>query len=191
MKLQEDFKTLERSNASITNKVQEIDQYVQTLPTAEDLQNHGQAMDEALGKIQEVSTGLTVHMEQYKIFESTTHGPGSIQAGPSYPHPDRQPQVENYDDYQSSLSTQEDARQCYGLRGGHGSESEEDDPNVAEDSTPQPGPSGPVVRPRAGPPPLGPLAPPSGRSRHRAEVKPIELKDPYPFEGKPGEDFDA
>jgi hypothetical protein len=51
-------------------------------------------MDEALAKILEVSTGLTVYMEEYKLLWSTTHAPRSEQAGPSYTHPDRWPQVE-------------------------------------------------------------------------------------------------
>jgi hypothetical protein len=47
------------------------------------LEAHIKAMDSTLEKIQEVSTGLTTHLDQYKLSESTSHKPSSEQAGPS------------------------------------------------------------------------------------------------------------
>jgi len=111
--------------------------------------------------------------------------------------------VEEYYEYESSLSTPDDARQWYDLRGGNGSDSEEEDPDVPEDNQPSPGPPnppppGPLDPPPPRPPGLplpGPPGPPPpdtfGQTKRRANVKPIKLKDPYPFEGKPGEDFYA
>jgi paraquat-inducible protein B len=124
MKLQEDVRIISISNISLASKVEAIEKFVKTLPTKEDLSTHARAMDKALAKIQEVSTGLTVHMEEYKMSGSTTHAPRSEQAGPIYRHSDSHPQVEEYYEYESSLSTQGDARQYYGLRGGTGSEEE-------------------------------------------------------------------
>jgi len=70
-------------------KVDGIDRYMRTLPTKEELKGHPKAMDEALAKVQEVSTGLTVHMDEYKMSGSTPPAPASIQAGRSYIHPNR------------------------------------------------------------------------------------------------------
>jgi hypothetical protein len=93
---------------------------------------------------------------------------------------------ESYE-YESSLCTQDKARQHYGLPGGNGSQSEDEHPNVPDYRPPLTGPPAP---PPPGPPPPQ-LPGPSGRRMLRAKVKPIKLKDPYPFEGKPGDDFDA
>jgi hypothetical protein len=162
------------------------------MPTKKDLSDHVKAMDETLAKIQEVSTGLTTHMEEYKISESTSHRPRSTAAGPSYTHPNSKVYVEQYYE-DESISTTQDARERYDLRGGAGSDWESEDPNV-----PEPGPPGPPGPPPPGPPGPPPPAPPgppppglSGRRRRRAKVKPIKLKDPYTFEGRPGEDFGA
>ena len=204
MKLPEDVKKIIMTNINLTSTMEAMDRFIKTLPTKDDISTHANAMGEALAKIQEVSTGLTVHMEEYTMSGSTTHAPRSIQAGPSYTHPDRHPQAEDNYEYKSSLSTQDDARPYYGLQGGDGSASEEEDLNVPEDRQPglsQPGPSGPPLAGPPGPPPPGPLGPPppdppgppppSGKRKCRAKVQPIKLKDPYSFEGKPGEDFDA
>jgi len=215
MNTQEEITQIKISATNLTMRVHEIDRYFKTLPTKEGLKGHAKAMDEALLIIQEVSTGLTVHMEEYKMSGSTPNAPTSVQAGPSYTHPDRRPQVEEYYEYESSLSTQDNARQQYGLRRGDGSDSEEKYPTVPEDNRPplrpdppQPGPSGPPPLGLPGPPPPWPPGPPppgqpspgppdlppprtAGRRKRRAKVKPSKLKDLYPFEGKPGEDFDA
>jgi len=156
MKLQDEVAKTKISATNLTTKVDEIARYIKMLPTKEELKGHAKAMDEALAKIQEVSTGLTVHMEKYKMSGSTTHAPRSIQAGPSYTHPERRPQLEEYYEYESSLSTQDVARQYYGIRGGNGSESEEEDSHVPEDRQSPPGPPGPPPLGPPGPPPLGP-----------------------------------
>ena len=104
------------------------------------------------------------------------------------------------------ISNRQDARDTYGLRGGDGSESNDEDPNLPERGPPPPGPPGPPGPTPPGPPPPGPQRPtlpgppgppqppglpPPERRRRRAKVKLIKLKDPFPFEGKPGDEFDA
>jgi hypothetical protein len=171
MKLQEDVGKINTTNLSLTLKVQALDKFVKTLPTKQDLLVKAKAKDEALAKIREVSTGLTVHMEEYKMSGSTTHAPRSLQAGPRNTHSDRRTQVQEVFKYESSLSTEEDARQPYGLRGGIGSEEEKEDPNVPDDVSlgfpplpppgpPSPGPPGSPPPGQPGPPPPRPPAPP-------------------------------
>jgi len=194
MWLQEETKTMKITIESMLGRIGGLERFTKEMPTKGDLSIHVKAMDETLAKIQEVSTGLTVHLEEYKLSESTTHRPRStVAAGPSYTHHDRRQYVERYqysDD--ESISTRQDARDTYDLRGGNGSESEDKDRNVPEPGPPSPTPPAPPGSPGPTPPgPPGPFPPPSGRRRRKAKVKPIKLKDPVPFEGKPGDDFDA
>jgi len=200
MRLQEETKTMKITIESMLGRIGGLETFTKDMPTKADLSNHVKAMDETLAKIQEVSTGLTVHLDEYKLSESTTHKPRSIlAAGPSYTNPDRRQYVESYRySDEESISTRQDARDMYDLRGGDGSESEEEDPNVPEPGPPgptPPGPPGPPPPGPPGPPPPGPpgpppLFPPPERQRRKAKVKPIKLKDAFPFEGKPGDDFD-
>jgi hypothetical protein len=200
-KLQEEIKPVNIHVTSMLGRIGGLERFTKDLATKKDLEIHVKAMDVTLAKIQEVSTGLTEHMEGYKFSESTSHRPRSAAAGPSYTHPDQRPQVETYQYYyedDESVSTRQDARDRYDLRGGNGSESEEEDPNIPEGQPgppgpPPPGPPGPPLPEPPGPPPPGPPGPPppSGRRRRRALARPIKLKDPSPFEGNPGEDFDA
>jgi len=81
--LQDDTKVWKNAHQSLENKFEGIDKYFKRLPTRVELDKHAKAMDEALHKIQEVSTGLTMHMENYKISECTWHRPRSVQVGPS------------------------------------------------------------------------------------------------------------
>lgn len=69
---------------SLENKVEAMDKYMMMLPTREDIQNHMKSMDETLQEIQQVSTGLTTHMEAYKVTESTTHIPRSLKLPAGY-----------------------------------------------------------------------------------------------------------
>jgi len=108
MKLRDDFKVMKSSQLKMESKIESIDKFVQTLPTKEDLRLHAKAMDKALAKIQEVSTGLPVHLEKYKMSGSTTHAPNSVQVGPSYTHPSRRPQIGEENEYlESEVSSQD------------------------------------------------------------------------------------
>jgi hypothetical protein len=201
VKIQDELRAWKNSQQSVENRVELMDKHMSELPTKRDLESHTRAMDETLQKIQEVSTGLTTHMDTYKLSESTPHKPASVQAGPSHTHPDRRYMFrgpsERY--YESSADTREDSEQFYqSLRGGEGSDSAE----VPEGShAPPPGPN-PPAPPQPGtnppaPPPPGPnppAPPPPGsdnRRKRRRDAKPIKLKDPKQFEGKPGDNFDT
>jgi hypothetical protein len=83
VKLLYDIKAWKGSQQSLENMVDQMDKFVRLLPTRHDLDNHTKAIDDAFQMIQEVSTGLTMHMDQYKISESASPRPRSVQAGPS------------------------------------------------------------------------------------------------------------
>jgi len=196
VKLLDDFKAWKHSQQSLENKVDVMDKYIKTLATKKDMEDHAKAMDETLQKIQEVSTGLTMHMETYKISESTSHRPRSEQAGPSGTQGVTEfPRFVDDEEYESSsVDTREDAERYYrSLRGGDGSEENSQDADVPEQPGAPPGAPGPnpPVPPGApGPNPPAPPRPEGRRRKKRADVKPIKLKDPKPFEGNPGDDFD-
>jgi len=153
-------------------------------------------MDEASAKIQEVCTGLTVHLQEYRMSESTTHAPKSTPAGPSYRHASRRHQVEDDIQYRGiSRSTQEDVVYYYRhLYGGNGSDREEEDPNVPDPNSPgHPNPPGCpnlLGSPNSPAPPNAP-GPPERRKRQTQKDKLINVKDPHPFKGNQGEHFDA
>jgi hypothetical protein len=113
LKIQDQVVVVRSSYGNLKAMVNGIDQFVKTLPTKEDLKSHAKALDKALAKIQEVSTGLTVYYEDYKMSGRTTHTPRSVRVRPSYTHQDQRPQVAEYYYYPSSTRTQEDARQPY------------------------------------------------------------------------------
>jgi len=183
VKLQDDFKIWKTTQQSIENRVEVIDKYVKSLPNKKDLDDHSRAMDDTLQKIQEISTGLTMHMEQYKLSESSEHRPRSVVAGPSGTQQTtaftRFADEEEYDS--SSIDTREDASQFYArLRGGDGSDQSNQDAVITGETGP-PGPNPPV--------PPGPEG--NRRKKRKADVKPIKLKDPKPFEGNAGDDFET
>jgi hypothetical protein len=160
-----------------------MDVFIRTLPTKKDLESHAKAMDESLQKIQEISTGLTTHMETYKVSESTSHKPRLVQAGPNSTQEGFTRFVDEEEYESSSVDTREDAERFdRSLRGGAGSGDGSPDPNLPDRDNPEP----------PGPPPPEPPGPPppERRKKRKAEVKPIKLKDPKPFEGNPGDDFD-
>jgi chromosome segregation ATPase len=64
VKLQDDFKIWKNTQQSIKNRVEAIDKHVRRLPTREELDMHTKALNDTLANIQEVSSGLTTHMEQ-------------------------------------------------------------------------------------------------------------------------------
>ena len=193
VKVLDDFKIWKNSQQSLENKVEQMDKYVKTLASKQDLIGHAKAMDETLQKIQEVSTGLTMHMETYKLSESASHKPRSVQGQASGTQGNTEFMrlvVEDEDYESSSVDTREDADRYYRtLRGGAGSGNGSENADVPEFQNP-PGPNPPGPNPPAPPPPEAPLAPEGRRRRRKADTKPIKLKDPKPFEGNPGDDFD-
>jgi len=196
VKILDDFKAWKKSQQTLENKVEQMDSYVRTLATKKDMDSHAKAMDETLQKIQEVSSGLTMHMDAYKLSESTTHRPTSVQAGPSGIQ--RTAGFTGFVDESeydaSSVDTREDAERYYrSLRGGDGSDMGSENADIPEQPNP-PAPPGPNPPGPPGPNPPGPPEPPPGpegrRRKRKADIKPIKLKDPKPFEGNPGDDFD-
>jgi len=192
MKLQEECRNTSKRQDDMEEAVEGIQIFLETLPTTIELSKHTKAMDETLAKITEVSTGLTTHMEEYKISESTLHRPRSPQAGPSFTHPDRRSRIHDEDlESYYTQDTREEATERYGfLRGGNGDDDGDDDGDDEDPDIPLQPP------PRQQPPPPQPPGPPPpeatpSRRRRKPEVKPMKLKDPYPFEGKPGDDFEA
>lgn len=119
-----------------------------------------------------------------------------VLGGPSYTHPDRRVRIEQYDsDSFYTQDTREEARDHYGfMRGGNGDDDgsgDDEDPDIPS-RPPQPPeppqPPGPPQTPGPPPPELGSV---HRRRKRKPEVKPIKLKDPYPFEGKAGDDFET
>ena len=102
------------------------------IPTKKELQDHAILMEEQTKRVQEVNTGLTMAMEEYKVSESSRFNfrqrvpevPRTtpfVQAGPSGVHPERR----GYFDRESSVSSLRDtdsASTWLGrMRGGAGS----------------------------------------------------------------------
>ncbi|KAF8537898.1 hypothetical protein BDD12DRAFT_886736 [Trichophaea hybrida] len=125
---------------------------INQLPTKKNLDMHSKVIDEALQKIEEVSNGLSMHREQYKLCERTSHRPKSVQAEPSNINLGRFNRFRGPWDssYKNSIRTREDAEQYYAeLRGGTGSDKEEDDANIPGSLL---GPPVPAAQPIAQPP---------------------------------------
>jgi len=140
-------------------------------------------------------------MEQYKLLESSEHGPTSVQPGPSGTRPEaRFTRFVDDEDYESSsIDTREDADKFYTrLTGGNGSGSGSQNPNVPDPGPPGPNPPDPPGPNPTGPPGPNPPGPPgpdppeaTRRRKGRAEVKPIKLKAPKQFEGNSEDEFET
>jgi len=119
VELQKESKSASKRQDDLEEAVEGIQVFLGKLPTTSELAWHSKAMDETLSKIQEISTGLTTHMEEYKISESMSHRPRLVQAGLSFTHPDRRSRIreDNSDSYYTQ-DTREEATERYGfLRG--------------------------------------------------------------------------
>jgi len=207
VEIQDDVKSLAKVQQSIKDKVETMDRYMKTLPTKNDIQQHFKTMDDTLLKIQEVSTGLTTHMDTYIVSESTPHILSSIglpsgyaasgygAGGPSNIHPSRRQRVPRFSISDSSIQdTQEDAEYRYLFSRGGNSDDYGDNGQLDEvpEDAPPPGPTVPPPGTSAPPPaPPGPTHPERRRRRRKPAVTPIKLEDPKSFEGKPGDDFEA
>jgi hypothetical protein len=97
MKLQEGNGKISERWVNLEDAIEGIQKSLESVPLRGDLKNHLHDVDETLAKIQEVSTGLTTPMKEYKISESTLHRPKSMQAGPSYTHPHRRSRIGDED----------------------------------------------------------------------------------------------
>jgi len=65
VKLQEENKSFSERQDNMEEVIERIQKFLEKLPTKSDLLKRIKSMDESLAIIQEVSTGLTIHMEEY------------------------------------------------------------------------------------------------------------------------------
>jgi len=173
--------------ATVTDRIKDI-------PSKQELRQFQVTMDNSRNQLAEANTGLTTVLEQYKFSESTPLGVSQSLAGPSgtqpFIHPQRAAAF-----YSPTISSLRDTASEYswqgGLRGGAGSAAGD---GAAEDDAA--GGGGPPPPPD---PPPSDHGGPSGRrpSRRQRRIKdlesskPIKIKEPKKFYGKPGEDFDT
>jgi len=75
LQIQDDANIWREAQQSLEHMVKAMDRHIKMLPTKKDIQMHMMSMDDTLQKIQEVSVGLTTHMEAYKVSQSTPHQP--------------------------------------------------------------------------------------------------------------------
>ena len=183
--------------ATVTDKIKDI-------PSRQELRQFQASMDESRNQLAEANTGLTTALDQYKFSESTPLGIPQSFAGPSgtqpFIHPQRAAAF-----YSPSVSSLRDTASEYserrGLRGGAGSAAGD---GAAGDGAAGDGNAGRDAAGGGGPPPPPDPPPsdhggPSGRrpSRRQRRIKdlenskPIKIKEPKKFYGKPGEDFDT
>jgi len=198
--------------ATVTDKIKDI-------PSRQELRQFQASMDESRNQLAEANTGLTTALDQYKFSESTPLGIPQSFAGPSgtqpFIHPQRAAAF-----YSPSVSSLRDTASEYserrGLRGGAGSAAGDGaagdgaagdgaaGDGAAGDGAAGDGAAGNNATGGGGPPPPPDPPPsdhgrPSGRrpSRRQRRIKdlesskPIKIKEPKKFYGKPGEDFDT
>jgi len=179
-----------KTTAAITTSLKHV-------PTKLELQQHAQAMKEHKVQMTEVNTGLTIAMEECKFSQSTpydfrrtnvTAGPSGSREHLSY---DKSPTESSLRDTGSEYSWHAQ------LRGGAGSSAEElearDNPAEGGNEGGNDGDPPPPPPPESGDEGNGGRRP-SRRQRRIKELefaKPIKIKEPKMFFGKPGEDFDT
>ena len=179
--------------ATVTEKMKDM-------PSRRELRQFQAMMEESAEHLAEVNTGLTTAIDQYKISESTPLGVQQTTAGPSgtqpYIHPQRVPA------FYSSASSLRDTASEYSwhgaIRGGAGDEATGDGNNAGAGNGNNAGGGNGGDPPPPDPPPSdhggNPSRRPSRRQRRIKDLessKPIKIKEPKKFLGKPGEDFDT
>jgi len=185
--------------ATITDKIVDM-------PSRRELRQFQAMMEDSANQLAEANTGLTMAMDQYKFSESTPLGIQQTVAGPSGTQPFVNPQRAAA--FYSSASSLRDTASEYSwqgiIRGGAGNNAAENNAaeggaagdGAAEDGNAGDGNGGPPPPPD---PPPSDHGGPSGRrpSRRQRRIKdlesskPIKIKEPKKFLGKPGEDFDT
>jgi len=165
-------------------------------------------MEEHKVQMTEVNTGLTTAMEECKFSQSTPYnfrGPGVV-AGPSgiqrQPDFDKSPTDSSLRDTGSKYSWHAQLRGGAGSNAGAGDEAAGGGATGGADEDPAGGAAGGANGGAGGGDPPPPPPPESGdeggrpsrRQRRIKELefaKPIKIKEPKKFFGKPGEDFDT
>jgi hypothetical protein len=203
----------------VTTVLAIVTDQIKNIPLKRELRQFQAAMDDSVNQLAEANTGLTTAMEQYKFSESTPLGIPQNLAGPSgtqtFIHPQRAAAF-----YSPSVSSLRDTASEYswhgGIRGGAGSAAGDcaagggaagdgaAGDGAVGDGAAGNGSAGNGAAGGGGPPPPPDPPPsdhkgPSGRrpSRRQRRIKdlksskPIKIKEPEKFYGKPGEDFDT
>jgi len=174
--------------ATLTDKIKDM-------PSKRELRQFQAMMEDSANQLAEANTGLTTAMDQYKFSESTPLGIQQPAAGPSGTQPFIHPQRAQA--FYSSASSLRDTASEYSwqgiIRGGAGNEAADNDAagdDAEEGNGGDPPPPDPPPSDHGGP---------SGRrpSRRQRRIKdlesskPIKIKEPKKFLGKPGEDFNT
>jgi len=213
--IQKTVGTLSKRIDEVTTVLATIMDKIKDMPSRRELRQFQEAMDNSINQIAEANTGLTTAMDQYKFSESTPLGNPQTVAGPSGYQPFIHPQRAGAF-YSPSVSSLRDTASEYSwqgvIRGGAGDGNAGDGAagdgavgdGTAGDGAVGDGAAGNHAGGGGGPPPP-PDPPPSGNggpsgrrpSRRQRRIKdlesckPIKIKEPKKFLGKPGEDFDT
>jgi hypothetical protein len=208
--------TLSKRIDEVTTVVATITEKIKDIPSKRELRQMLVLMEESKNQMAEANTGLTTAFDQYKFSESSPVGMSQSLAGPSGTqqglHPQRAAAF-----YSPTVSSLGDTAREYSwpgrLRGGAGSAAGGNGAagdgaagdGAAGDGAAGDGAVGNNAAAGGGGPPPPPDPPPSdhggpsGRrpSRRQRRIKdlesskPIKIKEPKKFYGKPGEDFDT
>jgi hypothetical protein len=204
----------------VTTVLATVTESIKDIPSRREMRQYQETMDESVNRLAEANTRLTTAMEAYKFSESTPLGIPQSLAGPSgtqtFMHPQRaaafySPSVSSLRDTASEYSWQGRIRGGAGSGAGAAGDGAAGDGaagngaagnGAAGDGAAGDGAAGNNAAGGGGPPPP-PDPPPSdggrrGRpSRRQRRIKdlesskPIKIKEPKKFFGKPGEDFDT
>lgn len=194
VKIQEENKDLLGRQNNMEEVIEGIQNFLETLTTKADLLKHTRTMDKTLGKIQEVSTGLTTHMETYTISEIMSHIRRLVQAGPSHVHSSCFSRIEPEGCFISTQDRQVEAGYRYGnLRCGNCSSGGSDGSESPDVPDRPPGSPNPPRLPNPPGPPNLPAPPLENRCRKQRtpEMTPVKLKEPHPVERKPADNFET
>jgi hypothetical protein len=82
--------TIQHNVAALSKKVDDVNRVLAAItdslkdvPLKRELRQHSQKMEEQLSQVQEINTGLTIAMEEYKVSESTAKNPCTFAVAPT------------------------------------------------------------------------------------------------------------
>jgi len=189
---------LSRRVDEVTTVLATVTDKIRDMPSKRELRQFQAMMEDSTHQLAEANTGLTTAMNQYKFSESSPSGVQQTVAGPSGTQPFIHPQ--RVAAFYSSASSLRDTASEYSwqgiIRGGAGDDAARDDAAGSDAAGNEEGNGGPPPPPDPPPSDHGgnPQRRPSRRQRRIKDLessKPIKIKEPKKFFGKPGEDFDT
>ena len=196
---------LSRRVDEITTVLATVTDKIKDMPSKRELRQFQATMEDSANQLAEANTGLTTAIDQYKFSESTPLGVQQTAAGPSGTQPYMHPQRAHA--FYSSASSLRDTASEYSwqgvIRGGAGNEAAGNEAAGNEAAGDDAAGNNAGGGNGGDPPPPDP--PPSNHgehperrpSRRQRRIKnlessrPIKIKEPKKFLGKPGEDFDT